>query len=56
MQALPEKKWMYGLLCIALSSGAFSHYKGIEISNANINLLVSIPIFFDRCIFFNLLN
>lgn len=46
MQALPEKKWAYGLLFVILSSGAiFLHYKGIEISNANVNVLVCMPFF-----------
>lgn len=46
MQALPEKKWVYGLLFVILSSGAiFLHYKGIEISNANVNVLVCMPFF-----------
>lgn len=46
MQALPEKKWAYGLLLVILSSGAiFLHYKGIEISNANVNVLVCMPFF-----------
>ena len=46
MQALPEKKWVYGLLFVALSFGAiFLHYKEIEISNANVNVLVCMPFF-----------
>ena len=46
MQALPEKKRAYGLLFVILSSGAiFLHYKGIEISNANVNVLVCMPFF-----------
>ena len=46
MQALPEKKWVYGLMFIALSVGAiFLHDKGIEISNANVNVLVCMPFF-----------
>jgi hypothetical protein len=46
MQVLPEKKWAYGLLFVVLSSGAiFLHHKGIEISNANVNVLVCMPFF-----------
>lgn len=46
MQVLPERKWVYGLLFVTLSFGAiFLHYKGIEISNANVNVLVCMPFF-----------
>ena len=38
MQALPEKKWVYGLMFIALSAGAiFLHDKGIEIKAYDAN-------------------
>lgn len=46
MQALPEKKWVYALLFIVLSSGAICfHYTCIKISNANVNVLVCMPFF-----------
>ena len=46
MQALPERKWAYGLLFLLLSGGAIAlHYKGIEVSNANVNVLVCMPFF-----------
>lgn len=46
MQALPEKKWTYGLLFVILSAGAiYLHSTGIEISNANTNVLVCMPMF-----------
>lgn len=46
MQALPERKWVYALLFVVLSAGAMAlNYKGIEISNANANVLVCMPLF-----------
>lgn len=46
MQALPERKWAYPLLFVALSAGAiYLHSTGIEISNANTNVLVCMPFF-----------
>ena len=46
MQALPERKWVYALLFIALSAGAIVlHQQGIEVSNANVNVLVCMPFF-----------
>ena len=46
MQALPERKWVYGLLFVAFSAGAiFLHSIGYEVSNANVNVLVCMPFF-----------
>lgn len=46
MQALPEKKWAYVLLFVTMSAGAFYiHSTGVEISNANTNVLVCMPFF-----------
>ena len=46
MQVLPERKWAYGLLFVVLSAGAIAlHYKGFEVSNANVNVLVCMPFF-----------
>ena len=46
MQALPERKWVYALLFIALSAGAIVlHQQDIEVSNANVNVLVCMPFF-----------
>lgn len=46
MQALPEKKWVYALLFAALSVGAvYLRSTGVEISNANTNVLVCMPFF-----------
>lgn len=46
MQTLPERKWAYALLFVALSAGAIClHSTGIEISNANTNVLVCMPFF-----------
>ena len=46
MQALPEKKWAYAILFVALSVGAiYFHSTGTEISNANTNVLVCMPFF-----------
>lgn len=46
MQALPERKWVYGVLFVLLSAGAIAlHSTGIEISNANVNVLVCMPLF-----------
>ena len=46
MQVLPEKKWAYAILFVALSVGAiYLHSTGIEVSNANTNILVCMPFF-----------
>lgn len=46
MQVLPEKKWVYALLFVALSAGAvYLNYMNIEVSNANVNVLVCMPFF-----------
>ena len=46
MQLLPEKKWVYAVLFVALSAGAiYLHAIGFEASNANINVLVCMPFF-----------
>ena len=46
MQALPERKWAYALLFVALSAGAIVlHQQGVEVSNANVNVLVCMPFF-----------
>lgn len=46
MQAMPRKRWTYAVLFIALSAGAvYFHYTGIEVSNANVNVLVCMPFF-----------
>ncbi len=46
MQVLPDKKWVLCLLFGILSGGAIIlHEKGIEISNANVNVLVCMPFF-----------
>ena len=46
MQVLPEKKWAYALLFVAVSAGAILwHQRGIEASNANLNVLVCMPFF-----------
>jgi fucose 4-O-acetylase-like acetyltransferase len=46
MQALPERKWVYALLFIALSAGAIVlRQQDIEVSNANVNVLVCMPMF-----------
>ena len=46
MQALPARKWAYGLLFVALSAGAiYLHHIGFEVSNANVNVLVCMPMF-----------
>lgn len=46
MQFLPEKKYIYIILFVLLSVGAIMlHQKGIEVSNANTNVLVCMPFF-----------
>ena len=46
MQILPEKKWIYALLFIALSVGAiYLHIIGFKASNSNINVLLCMPFF-----------
>jgi hypothetical protein len=46
MQVLPQRKWVYALLFVLLSAGAIAlNYSGIEISNANTNVLVCMPLF-----------
>lgn len=46
MQILPEKKLVYVFLLIALSSGAiYLNSMKVEVSNANVNVLVCMPFF-----------
>ena len=46
MQLLPERRWVYGLLFVALAAGAVAlRWQGIEVSNANVNVLVCMPMF-----------
>ena len=46
MQSIPEKKWVYVLLFIALSAGAvYLNSMKVEVSNANVNVLVCMPFF-----------
>ena len=46
MQLLPDKKWVYAILFIALSCGAiYLHYIGFEASNAIINVLLCMPFY-----------
>ena len=46
MQLFPEKKWVYALLFVTLSAGAILWQRtGLEISNANTNVLVCMPFF-----------
>lgn len=46
MQFMPERKWVYGLLFIVCSAGAIVlSLKGIKVSNANVNVLVCMPLF-----------
>lgn len=46
MQALPQKRWCFVLLFMALSAGAIVFkMQNIEISNANVNVLVCMPLF-----------
>lgn len=46
MQLLPEKKWIYAFLFVLFSAAAILwHQMCIEISNANINVLVTMPFF-----------
>ena len=46
MQLLPERRWVYGLLFVALAAGAVAlRRQGIEVSNANVNVLVCMPMF-----------
>ena len=46
MQLLPERRWAYALFFVALSAGAIAlNTKGIEMSNANVNVLVCMPLF-----------
>ncbi len=46
MQLLPEKKWVYALLFVALSIVAvWFHLTGFERSNANVNVVVCMPFF-----------
>jgi len=46
MQMMPERKWVHALLFVALSAGAIAlHHQGIEVSNANVNVLVCMPMF-----------
>ncbi len=46
MQALPQRKWVYALLFVLLSTGVIElNHREIEISNANTNVLVCMPMF-----------
>ena len=46
MQLMPEKKWAYALLFLGLSAGAVAlRGTGMVISNANVNVLVCMPMF-----------
>ena len=46
MQALPERKWVYGLAFFGLSAVAiYLHLIGFEVSNANVNVVVCMPFF-----------
>jgi len=46
MQMMPERKWVHALLFVALSAGAIAlHHQGVEVSNANVNVLVCMPMF-----------
>ena len=46
MQLLPERKLAYAILFVLISSGViFWHQTGIEVSNANLNVLVCMPFF-----------
>lgn len=46
MQALPAKKWAYGVLLGVLSAVAiYLHLIGFEVSNANVNVVVCMPLF-----------
>lgn len=46
MQLLPEKRWVYAISFVLLSSGAiYLHVIGFEASNANINVLLCMPFF-----------
>ena len=46
MQILPEKKWTYILLFVFLSACAiYLHHIGFEVSNANVNVVVCMPLF-----------
>ena len=46
MQLMPEKKWVYIMLFIVLSACAvYLHHLGFEVSNANVNVVVCMPLF-----------
>jgi len=46
MQLLPDRKWAYALLFVVLSAAAvYLHQIGFEVSNANVNVLVCMPLF-----------
>ena len=46
MQLLPERRWVYALLFIAVAAGAiYLHEIGFEASNSNINVLLCMPFF-----------
>lgn len=46
MQALPERNWCYTLLFVVLSTGAiYLRLTGVEVSNANTNVLICMPFF-----------
>lgn len=46
MQMLPERRYVYMLLFVVLSSCAiYLHFIGFEVSNANVNVVVCMPFF-----------
>jgi hypothetical protein len=46
MQALPDRRWVHGVLFVVLAAGSVTlNQKGIEVSNANVNVLVCMPLF-----------
>lgn len=46
MQGVPEKRWVYGLLLAVVSAGAVAwQHTGLVVSNANVNVLVCMPLF-----------
>ena len=46
MQLLPQRRWVYALLFVALSAGAiYLHHIDFEAANANVNVLVCMPFF-----------
>ena len=46
MQMLPDRKWVYMLVFMIFSTGVvYFHHLDIEVSNANVNVLVCMPLF-----------